>query len=196
MLSLTIFRSAPPQSRLSILAVMIAILCLPPPSWAQQSADESQIKAAFLFNFGKFVEWPETAASAKAPLTICVAGNDEVSRALEQLTAGKAINSKAVKVMLVRSLDISASCQILFIGRAAGKDKKTLLERTQHAPVLTVGEEEDFAGQGGILNLVQEKSRIYFEINQEAAARSGLRISSKLLALAQIVHGKELKASE
>ena len=184
-------RNTPAHSWPAAVAIVLALLCcLPAPSVAQQAADENQIKAAFLFNFGKFVEWPEPAASSKAPMTICVAGNNEIAQALEQLAAGKTVNGKEVKVVLLRSLGSSESCQILFIGRSAGKDKKALLEKTQNAPVLTVGEEEDFAGQGGMVNFLNQKSRIHFEVNQEAAVRAGLKISSKLLALAQIVHSR------
>ena len=173
-------------------AIAVALLCCLPASLvAQQTADESQLKAAFLFNFGKFVEWPEAAASAKEPLTICVAGDNGVAHSLSELTAGKAVNGKEVKVVLLHSLESNGNCQILFIGRSASKDKKTLLERVQNAPILTVGEEGNFTEQGGILTFLKEGSRIHFAVNQEAAARSGLKISSKLLALAQIVHSKE-----
>jgi YfiR/HmsC-like len=184
-------RSTPAWSGPTAIAIAVALLCCQPTSsWTQQAADESQIKAAFLFNFGKFVEWPEPAASAKGPLAICVAGNDEVARALQQLAFGKTVNGKEVKVVLLRTLDSSGSCKILFIGRAASKDKKALLEKTQNVPVLTVGEEEDFAEQGGIVNFLSEKKSIHFEVNLEAATQSGLKISSKLLALAQIVRSK------
>ena len=184
-------RSTPAQSWPAGIAIAVALLCcLSTNSWTQQAADESQIKAAFLFNFGKFVEWPEPAASPNGLLTICITGNDEVARALQHLAAGKTVNGKEVKVVLLRVLDSSGSCQILFIGRAAGKDKKALLEKTQNVPVLTVGEEEDFAGQGGIVNFLSEKRSIHFEVNLEAATQSGLKISSKLLALAQIVRSK------
>jgi len=184
--------SAPAGWWRTLVAIALALsCCLPASLAAQETAGENQIKAAFLFNFGKFVEWPETAASAKGPLTICVAGNDEIARALEQVATGKTVNGKEVRVVLLRPLESSGNCQILFIGRSAGKDRKVLMGKTRDAPVLTVGEEEDFAGQGGILNFLNEKSRIHLQVNQEAAARSGLKISSKLLALAQIVHSKD-----
>jgi hypothetical protein len=184
-------RTAPAWPWRAGIAIAVTLLCcVAGRSVAEERADENQIKAAFLFNFGKFVEWPEPVFSANGPLTICVAGNTEIAQALEQLAAGRTVNGKEVKVLVLRSPESSGRCQILFIGRTAGKDKKALLEKAQNTPILTVGEEGDFAGQGGILNLLNQKSRIHFEVNQEAAARAGLKISSKLLALAQIVHSK------
>ena len=162
-------------------AVMV-LGCLSGRSLAQEQ--ENQLKAAYLFNFSKFVEWPEGAASGKRPLTICVAGNSYIAFSLTRLAWGKTVNGKEVKVSLVNSPESSGSCQMLFIARAAGKDEKALLERAQNAPVLTVGEEADFVAEGGIVKLVLEGSEIHFEVNQEAAARAGLKVSSKLLALA------------
>jgi hypothetical protein len=171
-------------------ALWVALLSSTAQRAQGQVPDENQLKAAFVFNFGKFVEWPEHALAGKTTLIICIVASDEIAHALGALVAGKTVNGRDVNVLALRPADNAMSCQILFIGRKAGKETKALLDGAREA-VLTVGEEDSFAGQGGILNLLNENNKIRFQVNQEAAARAGLKISSKLLALAQIVHDRK-----
>jgi hypothetical protein len=168
----------------------IGLCCMSGAAAAQDAPEEAEIQAAFLFNFGKFVEWPPIAFQHGGPFTICVIGDPKLSDAVELLARGKNINGKEVRVHRLNSHDVADACHILFIGRDARKEKGPLLAAVRNIPVLTVGEEEGFEEQGGILNLANEKDRIQLQANPEAARQAGLTISSKLLSLAKMAHTK------
>jgi YfiR/HmsC-like len=166
------------------------LCCLTVPAAAQEGPDESQIQAAFVFNFGKFVDWPENAFQSSRPFNICVIGDSKVAESVELLAHGRNINGREVKVQRLSAHQGAETCQILFIGRDARSERRALLAAVRNLPVLTVGEEDRFAEQGGILNLANEKDHIHLQANPEAALQAGLTISSKLLSLATIVHNK------
>jgi YfiR/HmsC-like len=147
---------------------------------------EYQVKAAFLLNFGKFVEWPAGAfASANAPLVIGVFGDDPFHGDLKGMAAGQHINGHPVLVRRIKALADLKNCQILFIPAAQKAQAREVLKAAGNAGVLTVGETEDFIQAGGMINFIIEHSQVHFEINNEAARSAGLKISSKLLALAR-----------
>jgi hypothetical protein len=151
-----------------------------------QTAGEYQVKAAFLFNFAKFVEWPpETFKSPSASMSICVLGPNPFGRSLDEAVAGKSIDGRRFVLREVADVGQAGGCQILFI---ASQQKKHLPESaTAMAGVLTVGESEGFAAGGGVIGFKLEGGRVRLEVNVEAADQRKLRISSKLLSLAQIV---------
>lgn len=154
-----------------------------------QLAGEYQIKAAFLFNFAKFVKWPESALpEAATSIAVCVLSDEDVARTIEETIGGKTVRDKRVVVTRLTTAEPDASCQMLFVSgdQAAKADKffGTLAE----ASVLTVGETEDFAARGGVMNFRMETNKIRFDVNADAAKRAHLELSSQLLKLATIVH--------
>jgi hypothetical protein len=152
------------------------------------TAGEYQVKAAFLYNFAKFVEWPPSSFSdASAPLQICVFGRDPFGEELRNLTAGKTVNGRKLEVGTINDLQHARNCHILFIASSVRMPMKQLIEDLRGASVLTVGDAKDFAGQGGMINFVLENDRVQFEVNRKAADQAGLKISSKLLSVAKLV---------
>lgn len=145
---------------------------------------EYDVKAAFLYNFGKFVEWPDGAfASANAPLLIGIYGDNPFGSHLADVVRGRTINGHPVVAREV-SFNELKSCQILFICRSEQKNIKKILAALDGAGVLTVTEEMDLEQSGVMIDFVVANDRIRFEINNTAAEKVGLKISSKLLILA------------
>lgn len=153
---------------------------------------EPQIKAAYLYNFGKYVEWPaETKAigSAQGPdFVIGILGDSRVKEALVTLAKSKKLNGRRIVYHRITGDKSYRPCDILFV--PAGQDAATVaavLKKSAGAPTLVVGEEESFARRGGMINFFVEGNNVKFEINPRAAERAGLKISSKLLSLGRIV---------
>lgn len=150
-------------------------------------AAEYDVKAAFLYNFTKFVEWPRSAfADDRGSLRICVVGEDPFGGSLQEV-AGDEVASRKLILLHAARLDDPADCQVLFVSRSERKRLSSLLAAVRDAPVLTVADTPGFLEQGGIINFVLEGSKVRFEINQEAAERAGLTMSSKLMRLASRV---------
>ena len=178
--------------RHGITAVLAAGLLLGTPG-AVVRADpgafnEYAIKAAFLYNFIQFVEWPASAfPEPGAVMTIGVLGNDPFGPLLEQTTKGEAVKGRGFVVQRIRDVDDAKSCHVLFISKSEKERLSQILKRLEGLPILTISEMEGFADRGGIVNFYTEKSRIRFEINHESARRKGLKITSQLLCLGRIV---------
>jgi hypothetical protein len=172
--------------RAPLAALLLAAVPLVPPVplRAAETASEYDVKAAFLYNFTKFVEWPERAFhDDRSSVRLCVLGDDPFGRILRDIAAGE-VAGRRLTVLGAPSLSDPAACQILFISRSEVKRLPAILRAVRNAPVLTVGDTTGFLEHGGIINFIPEGSRIRFEISQESAERAGLRISSKLLRLA------------
>ena len=156
-----------------------------------QGSGEYQIKAAFLYNFAKFIEWPaEAFTESCAPLIVGVIGNDPFGSALDQTMSGKTINGRPLIIKRLKWGQNLRTCQILFISSSERKRLAQLFESLKGATVLTVSETEQFCQQGGIINFLIEDNKVRFEINATAATGAQLKISSKLLALAKTVRGR------
>jgi hypothetical protein len=158
------------------------------PSFARgEQAPEYAVKAAFLYNFAKFVEWPADAFTGPAsPIVLFVYGVDPFGDALKSLK-GKTANGRPIVVRYAANLGELERCHLLFVSASSMALLPKILQATKSWSVLTVGDVDGFARDGGTINLVNEEQRIGIEINMEAAQRSRLIISSKLLALAKIV---------
>ena len=145
---------------------------------------EYDVKAAFLLNFTKFVEWPPSAfAAADAPLTICILGDDPFGRAIDEIVAGESIGGHRIAVERIHA-DREKACQVVYVAR-----DKTLPEAltTARSTVLTVGEGDKFLEQGGIIGFVIDNRHVRFDINLKAATNAELKLSSKLLSVARSV---------
>jgi hypothetical protein len=147
---------------------------------AQDVALEYRVKAAYLYNFVRFVEWP--AAAEQGPLTICVVRPSPFGAVLADTVQGERVNGRTIVPRLVDTAD--ADCHVVFV--PAGSAPGPSLRAVQDTPALTVGESPDFIRQGGIVNFVREGTNVRFEIDDAAARRAGLRISSRLLRLARV----------
>jgi len=148
---------------------------------------EHQVKAAFLYNFANFVQWPDGAfASASAPLRVCVIGADPVGAALDDAFRGQQVQGRSVDIARGASLGVLGRCHILYLSQSETGRWPDLLRELAAAPTLTVGD-GSLVRKGGMVGFVVEAKRVRFEINRGAAEQAGLRISSKLLALARIV---------
>lgn len=162
-----------------------------PSALAAASVGESDVKAAFILNFIKFVEWPASAfRSQEEPILLSVVGKDPVGDAIGGLN-GKTVSGRKVVVRKAPDLASLQRCHILFVGASEKASLAPALGAVQRWPVLTVGDFDGFAGRGGTIGFIRQDSRVGFEINEGSARKAGLKISAKLLYLGKSVRGHE-----
>jgi hypothetical protein len=148
---------------------------------------EYEIKGAMLYNFTKFIEWPEGAlGEASAPLVVGVLGNEGFGVLLDVALRDKNIYGHPITVRRFASAGEPIGCRVLFIGTTDRKQVKRILQSLGRSAVLTIGDGEEFAVLGGVIGFIEDGARIRFEINRNAAERAGLQVSSKLLGLATV----------
>jgi hypothetical protein len=146
---------------------------------------EYQLKAAFIFNFAKFVEWPSGALpNASAPVIIGILGDDPFGNDLEQTIKNKAINEHPLRLEKIHSAAEATNCHVLFISSSEKSRLPDILKGLRGTSVLTVSETDGFTEAGGMINFVKEGKKVRFQINDPAARQSNLKVSSKLLNLA------------
>lgn len=149
------------------------------------SAKAYQVKAAFLYNFSQFVEWPEGVfATPDAPFVIGLSGANPFGSYLNQLVAGEKINGHPIVVRQITNISQVKDCHILFIN---GSNISEVLAATRQHSILTVSDAENFAARGGMIRFFIDNNKIRFQINPSVARAANLNISSKLLRLAEIV---------
>ena len=153
---------------------------------AQESQpSEYQLKAAFVYNFAKFVEWPATSLPPDAsPFVIGILGENPFGEDLKRTVAGKKISDHPISVVTFSTVNEATNCHVLFISRSETSRLADIFKRLQTAPVLTVGETDQFTEAGGMIGFVTEANKIRFQIKDETAKAAGLKVSSKLLSLA------------
>ena len=155
-------------------------------SAAEPAAEEYHVKGAFLINFAKFVDWPEQVFKGPSdPILICVVGQNPFGPGLERAARDTIVANRSVSVREISDAQQAAQCRIVFLSAAEKKRSRTLLQALQSGSVLTVGEWEGFIASGGVINFRLEEEKVRIEINTASADRAKLRISSKLLSLAQ-----------
>jgi hypothetical protein len=177
-------------SRLQLICVTAAVLASAEGILGQdapQAVAEHDVKAAYLYNFARFVTWPVDVPAASEPFRLCVVADGQMLDAVVETMAGETINGRSVETPTPQTPDEARTCQMLFLGRAAGERARTLLGGVRDSPVLTVGDFEGFVAQGGVIELVREQNRIRFDINSRNAARARLVISARLLRVARRV---------
>lgn len=156
------------------------------------SLPEYTVKAAFVYNFARFTQWPEAAfRDAASPLQLCVLGQDPFDGALDTI-AGKTIGSRALTISHPLWASEARDCHILFVGETASERLPEIVALLEGSPVLTIGDTPDAARTGGIIGLENVENRIRFQVNLDAAQQSGLRLSSRILDLATSVHSERL----
>jgi YfiR/HmsC-like len=153
---------------------------------AQESPPtEYQLKAAFVLNFARFVEWPPAAfAKADSHIVLGILGETPFGNILKQTLQGKKVNGRELEVTKLPSSAAATNCHILFIGVSNKARLAEILKDLGRASLLTVGETDGFTDSGGMINFVPQGNKIRFQINEVAARSAGLKISSKLLSLA------------
>ena len=167
------------------LAAFALLLLAFRPAAAQESASlEYGVKAAFLYNFTKFVEWPASAFPERGSLRLCVFGSDPFGKSLQTVVEGEQAQGRPITLLRLDSLGDPRLCHILFLSRKETERLPAVLAAVQGAPVLTVGEAPGVLEKGGGVNFVLKEGKVRFEINQAAVEGNGLKMSSKLLRLA------------
>lgn len=152
-----------------------------------QTATEYQVKAAFLYNFAKFVEWPQEALSNEQAFVIGIVGEDPFGAFLDEAVAGKTVRDKRIAVKRFSRMEEAAGAHILFISDSEAGNVARIVKQLNRVPVLTVSDLDRFAERGGMVQLETEQNRVRFAINVAAVERAGLKPSSQLLKLARIV---------
>jgi hypothetical protein len=155
---------------------------------AQTVADEYQVKAAYLLNFARFVEWPAAVLPASTPLEIGIVGNDPFGVALEEVLRGKSANGHPIHLRHLRWDEVMTSCQIIFISSSEEGHLPQILRQLGQNSVLTVSDIDRFSLRGGIIEFRMVGNRVRFDINREPANAARLSISSKLLSVARAIH--------
>jgi hypothetical protein len=169
---------------------MMACLSLfcPPAGWSESSQlSEYEVKAAYIYNFAKYVEWPAASVSRESSsLTICIVGKSPMNEVIESL-AGKAIKNRRIVVRNFSRIEDLGECNIVFINATVKTSLNQLLASMAARPILTVSDSKGFAAAGGMIEFVAIGDKIRFEINNRAAQQVNVRVSSHLLRLARTV---------
>lgn len=157
------------------------------------STSEYAVKAAFLFHFAQFVEWPAGAfKGANSPLTYCTFGADPFRGSLDESLRGKTIGERGIRVQHLKQAEGIQDCQVLFIGGAESKRAAAgVLANVKGSAILTVGESQDFAEDGGMIEFCLEGNKIRFNINLATVSAAKLKMSARLLTLAKTVIGTQ-----
>jgi hypothetical protein len=158
-----------------------------PISWAQSpKPTDYDVKAAYLYNFGRFVEWPAKVTTA-GPFNICVLGDDPFGRALDQTLARETIGNRSVAARRISRPEESIDCQILFISSSETHRLNKIIDTLDKSAVLTVSDIPQFAQHRGMIQFVPDGNRVRFEVNLNATQKAGLTLSSELLKVATAV---------
>lgn len=188
---------APAMKRLShtirrlAICTTLVLLAATPGLVQAEVTKEYQVKAAFLYNFTKFVEWPpDRFADAQRPITIGIVGRNPFGDELAKITGGRKINGRDIVIRLVTSEAEVLSADLIFVSAGEEEHLRDLTAMLQQAGILTVGESPRFAAAGGMITFVLERDKVRFQINQAASEQAGLKINAQLLKLATTVQRK------
>jgi len=152
---------------------------------------EDQIKAGFLLNFLRFVQWPDASyVTRSAPISVCIVGHNSMSAVLSEAVSGKEVDGHAIRVKLTKASDDLRTCHLVFVGSADERHTSQILDSLKGNSILTVGEYSSFAKSGGMLNFYTEENKVKLEMNLDAATRANLRISAKLIAVSHLISTK------
>jgi hypothetical protein len=169
----------------SIARVAIAALLLTQVTAVAQDVTESALKAAFVYNFAKFTEWPADAVPASGPFVMCVVGDADVGEDLERTVKGRLLAGRSIVVSLVEGTASQGACHVLYVSRVTADEAAHIVAALSNAPVLTISDVAGFTRRGGMAQFFFENSQLRFGIRAESATRARLRISSQLLVLAK-----------
>ena len=166
-------------------AAFLAAACLLCTSIGRaQDVTESSLKAAFIYSFAKFTEWPQDALPSTAIFSACVLGDRPIRDALERTVKGRLLFGRGISVSQVQLDGKLRSCHLLYVSGVTPAQLTAVVAALRGAPVLTISDIDDFVQQGGIAQMFVENGKMRFDLNLEVARRSRLDLSSKLLVLA------------
>jgi len=172
----------------AIVAAALALLWSPR---ARAAEAEYQVKAEFMERFTRFIDWPATSFPKETdPFAVCLAGKHPFGDYLDKMAKARQMKKRRMVVRAVTEPAQVDGCHILFIAGSEAKRLPQFLERTGSRPILTVGDTAGFGKQGILINFYRDGENVRFEINVEAATRSGLRFNSKLIRLGKLVGGR------
>lgn len=152
---------------------------------------EYQVKAAYLLNFTRYVEWPARSLPTDAPLELCILGEDPFGEVIDQAIRGRRSQGRPVTVRRVEPDERAYSCHLVFVTDESWNRWRTLVESLTSSGILTVGDSDEFSRDGGVIGFVISNETVRFVINLKAMERSGLKISSRMLSLAMQLHQSE-----
>jgi hypothetical protein len=175
-------------SLFGLLFVLAPVMGLRDAAAEDDQADEYALKASFLHKFVYFVDWPDSAdRDPQAPIAICILGRDPFGGTLDRIISDHHKGERPLQLYRVQHNEPLPNCQVLYVSSSERKSVPQILASLGSASILTVGDTDQFAAQGGVIQLFLEDGGVRFKINLMAASRVKLKISSKLLALAEIV---------
>lgn len=185
-------RSARRRGLLAAIFIASAVLLEASASHADESqANEYAVKAAFLYNFAKFAEWPADAfADERSPIVVGVLGVDPFGPMLDEMLASKTAHARPFTVRRLARPGQAAECHLVFVAGSSGPSGQLALQAIGDRPVLTVGESSEFIALGGLINFQVEQNRVVFEVGAEKSAVAPVRLSSQLLKLARLVRAR------
>lgn len=172
------------QAGLAIVGILFLAGGVTLSCYAESNSNEYQVKASFLFNLTRMVEWPDEPVSS--PIVICFYGEDFFRDALESIK-DKIVRNRTLVFQKDIALSNVKQCHVLFVSRSESPNLANILLSVDRLPILTIGDVEKFAHQGGIINLLTQNNKITIEVNLRTAKNATLKISSRLLSLAHIV---------
>jgi len=169
-------------------AILVALVTLCAPLFAADAVSESELKATFLFNFTRFVEWPEQALPAAGePLVIGVLGEDPFGGVLDAIVRDETVRGHPLAIKRMKRTDDITKCQILFIARSEERQLAAIFERLKGHSILTVSDMDRFAYAGGTIGLVMDGGKVRMQINVDRAKQAQLVLSAKLLRPALVI---------
>lgn len=172
-----------PQCSVSGIFLAFLLSLVPTFAIAQKAPTESQVKAAYLFNFGKFARWQADRPTSDV-FEICILGKDPFGAVLDATVAGENIDGKKIIVNRLATIQEATHCSVLFVSSSEESRIGAILPVAQHLNLLTVSDVAHFADRGGIIGLVTQQGKVRFEVNRGAAAQADLALSSELLRVA------------
>jgi hypothetical protein len=177
------------RSALAAVLMLCGSLSAQPPE-----AGENALKAAFLYNFTKFVDWPPSAfAQSDSAFHVCVSADERFGREIETMLQGEQVHGRPVRLLISKIPDPSRACHLLYLGIGDSERAGQVLSALKERPVLTVGEGSRFMEQGGMIAFVIDANHVKFDINKGVLDRAGLGISSKLLRVARHVQREPVR---
>jgi len=175
------------RSPLAAVTLVCALIVVPSLRAQGPKPTDYDVKAVYLYNFGRFVEWPASVATKSDSFNVCVLGQDPFGPALDSTLAGETIGGKSVAAKRISSPQEAVGCQILFLSAAEDSRLITIMEALDKGAVLTVSDIPQFSKRGGMIEFVREGKKVRFEVNLTAVQRAGLTLSSELLKVATTV---------
>jgi hypothetical protein len=172
----------------SISALLVAVSVLGPPDAWGSAISEAELKAAFLLNFTRFVEWPESSFEGPdGSFVICVLNDSNFATTTADVIGDRTVNKRRISVQERESGSDTGGCHIFFVPEAQSSEQRTLIDQTSGRSVLTISETDGFAKMGGVANFIANDKKLRLEINRSAAEKANLKVSSRLLRIADVV---------